>query len=315
MKKLISILSFLVIAAMARSQTTTVFQAPTTASSSCRDFASVCGCNGWCNACQHSGKDYCGSTTDNILAAGSGKVVYASNAADGSSGPGDNRGLGRTVVIAHKMAGGTNVYSLYAHLNSISSDIVAGKFVTRGYLIGKKGKSGGGAGDNIHLHFEIKNHSGLGHNPDCSGPGCVGYVRSDLLPVTSRGYFNPNSYIGSQQYLDIAVNSSLPSSISKSGVNLNLTINSPMVDNITMDIRLALYNSSNTYLGDIQAYSSKMLVSGNNTINFSKASLTSPVGSAYKLQVDYRVAGSTGAWVAMPAIAPHINPKNISVTL
>lgn len=314
MKKLISIVSSLLIAVMVHSQTTTVFQAPTTASGSCRDFSYVCGCSGWCNACQHAGKDYCGSTADNILAAGSGKVVYVSNAADGGSGSGDNRGFGRTVVIAHKMAGGTNAYSLYAHLNSISSDITVDKFVTRGYLIGKKGSSGGGSGGIVHLHFEIKNHSGLGHNPDCTGAGCVGYVRSDLLPVTSRGYFNPNSYIGSQQYLDVAVNSSLPSSISKSGVNLNLTINSPMVGNIAVDIRLALYSSSNTYLGDIQAHASRVLVSGNNTINFSKASLTSPTGSGYKLRVDYRVSGSSMAWIAMPANTPHINPKNISVT-
>lgn len=294
-------------------QTDKKFIAPSNASGNCYNYEHTCGCNNWCNDCKHAGKDYCGTISDDIKATGSGRVMYVSNANDGSSGPNDNRGFGRTVIIAHKMAGGINIYSLYAHLNSIGTNITQDKYVTKGFVIGKKGKSGGGGNNVVHLHFEMKNHQGLGHFPDCTGTGCVGYVKSNLLPVSSRGYFNPNHYIGIAEYLDIAVNSSLPSTISKSGVTITTNINSPFTEPSTVDLRLALYNSSGTYLGDIQQYLNRTLNSGYNNITFSKTALTSSVGSNYKLQIDYKVPGST-TWIPMPTISPYQNPKNVAVT-
>ncbi len=295
-------------------QTTKIFQVPTTATGSCYNYEYTCGCSGgWCSGCKHAGKDYCGSTSDNIVTTGSGRVVYVSNASNGSSSAsGDNRGFGKTVIIAHKTNSG-DIYSLYAHLNSINSDITNGKYLTKGYNLGKKGASGGGSNGITHLHFEMKNHSGLGHNPDCTGTGCVGYVKSTLLPVSSRGYYNPNSYIGTQEYRDIALEYNLPSTISKSGVNLNININSPFTVSCNIDIRLALYNTSNTYLGDIQAYTNKTITSGANTINFSKASLSSPTGS-YKLRVDYKIPGSS-TWIALPTNGSYLNPKTVTLTL
>ena len=318
----ILVLTFVANFSFAQTSADLIFKTPTNASGSCRDYEYTCGCSGWCTSCKHAGKDYCGSTSDAIYSPGAGIITYVSSACDGSGGVGDNRGFGRTVMIVHKTNLG-DVYSLYAHLSSIASDISVGKYITKGYYLGNKGKSGRGSNEIVHLHFETKTHSGLGHNIDCPGEGCVGYVKSPLLPVSSRGYYNPNNFIGSatNTYRDIALDLALPSVLKKTGVNVNVQIKSPFSNIYKVDMRLALYNISNAYIGDIQAWYNMSIPSGVSTVNFSKNSLSSIAGT-YKLQLEYKVPGSS-TWLVMPTtynsnttpapVSYFTNPRTIGI--
>lgn len=286
-------------------QTTKIFQAPTNAVGNCRGYEYECGCGGSCNDCRHAGIDYCGSTQDDIKAVGSGRVCAIHQ--------GNSRGLGRTVILAHKMPNRTNIYSLYSHLNNIDSDVTVGKYLTKGFVLGKKGRTGSGAGTRVHLHFEMKNHCGLGHNVNCIGSGCVGYVAPNLLPVSSRGYFNPNDYINNstRSYADISLNSYLPTTIPKSNVNVATSIYSPFTEQAVVDIRLALYTTSGNYLGPIQTHYNRSLQSGYNTVTFVKTNMSSTPGN-YKLQVDYRVRGSAN-WIPLPINNNFQNPRNTTL--
>lgn len=76
-----------------------------------------------------------------IYAAGNGTVVKA------QKGTGSAWTLGNYVVISH----GNNIYTLYAHLNTIS--VSAGQTVSKGKVIGGMGKTGHATG--IHLHFGV----------------------------------------------------------------------------------------------------------------------------------------------------------------
>lgn len=288
------------------------FSNPSSASGSCYNFdATGTSINSWCSECHHAGKDYCGTTSDDIVSIGSGRIAYVSTASDGKSGSGDNRGFGKTVIVAHKMPDKTNMYSLYAHLSSISTDVTIGKYITNGYYSGKKGSSGGGANGITHLHFEMKNNPVLGHTPDCSGVGCVGYVKKSLLPVKSRGYCNPNDYIGQKEFYDLTLDSNLPIILNKNNINIPVKINSPFSENCNVDIRLSLYDVTGNYKGDIQAFNNLNIKSGSNTITFTKSSLTSPVGS-YLLQLSYKVPNSA-TWLSFPIWSSYTNPSKITV--
>lgn len=83
----------------------------------------------------HLGSDLASLQRSPVPAANSGRVVLA-----------DNVGIyGNTVVIDH----GLGLFSLYAHLSSISVEL--GARVTRGAVIGNTGATGLAVGD--HLHF------------------------------------------------------------------------------------------------------------------------------------------------------------------
>jgi murein DD-endopeptidase MepM/ murein hydrolase activator NlpD len=123
---------------------------------------------------QHSGVDF----APNDL--GKGEPVYA--VTDGEVvfiQPNDSKdhGLGTTVIIAHQVSSdvcpqciGGKIYSLYAHLDSIAPDIILGRFVKAGQVIGRVGNTAYGCnywrvgkdGCNLktiednHLHFELK---------------------------------------------------------------------------------------------------------------------------------------------------------------
>lgn len=281
-----------------------LFGAPTTASGSCYDY------NDRVGSTIHAGKDYCGSTSDDILAAGSGRISMVSNLFDKSGTTTDSRGLGKTIIIGHKMPDQSVVYTLYAHLSSINADIVAGKYVTKGYPIGKKGKTGAGSNEIVHLHFEYKNDNVLGNNPNCQGNGCVGYTKNTTSPA-NRGYFNPNSFTNSKEFYDLVLDSNIPNSLSKAGVKIPLKINNPFSGTANVDLRLSLFSTAGNYLGDIQAYYNIALKSGSNTITFSKASLSSAVGNYY-LQLSYKVPNS-GTWLSFPTWGSYINPVIVSI--
>jgi murein DD-endopeptidase MepM/ murein hydrolase activator NlpD len=93
----------------------------------------------------HKGLDMVGANR-NILAADTGKVIFAGN----------KSGYGNTVILDHLNGNQT----LYAHLNSIS--VKKGTVVEKGDKIGIMGNTGESYG--VHLHFEIIK-SGVHQNP------------------------------------------------------------------------------------------------------------------------------------------------------
>ncbi len=103
----------------------------------------------------HTGVDFAPSSGENILAAAYGKIVYI--------GVGDNFGLGKCVIIEHTLLDGELKYSLYAHLDSISSDYSIDSYLRKGDFIGIMGKTGRNDYKK-HLHFEIKDAPVL-HQP------------------------------------------------------------------------------------------------------------------------------------------------------
>ncbi len=84
-----------------------------------------------------------------VRAAANGLVLRAAND--------DPAGYGWTVVIAHRLAGGGRVYSVYAHLLAGSIAVEAGEVVRAGQPIGRVGRSGHATAD--HLHFEVRRPS------------------------------------------------------------------------------------------------------------------------------------------------------------
>ncbi len=89
----------------------------------------------------HMGVDLASIRQSPVPAANSGKVAFT-----GSLGI-----YGNTVIIDH----GLGVFSLYAHLSSISRQ--EGQAVTRGDIVGRTGSSGMAGGD--HLHFSMLVHN------------------------------------------------------------------------------------------------------------------------------------------------------------
>ncbi|MEM7768163.1 MAG: M23 family metallopeptidase [Pseudomonadota bacterium] len=87
----------------------------------------------------HKGMDLSARKRDPIYAAGPGIVREA----------GWVRGYGKQVVIDH----GDGVYTRYAHLHQIETDVKAGASLGFGQKIGSMGNTGNSTG--VHLHYEI----------------------------------------------------------------------------------------------------------------------------------------------------------------
>lgn len=85
----------------------------------------------------HDGIDIEGETGDTIVAARSGKIVFAGD---------DGDGYGTKVLIDH----GRKVFSLYSHLDTIAQ---RKGWIDEGAVVGTVGCTGSCSGD--HLHFEI----------------------------------------------------------------------------------------------------------------------------------------------------------------
>lgn len=89
---------------------------------------------------KHDGIDISGRKNTAILAAESGKVIYAGNGFNG---------YGKLVIIEHR---GDTWASFYGHLNGFK--VRQGQRVYKGQQIGLMGKTGRASG--VHLHFEIR---------------------------------------------------------------------------------------------------------------------------------------------------------------
>jgi murein DD-endopeptidase MepM/ murein hydrolase activator NlpD len=85
----------------------------------------------------HSGFDIEGETGDPIVAAASGRVVFAGD---------DGDGYGQKIIIEHN----DKISTLYSHLQDLG---VSKGSVERGEVIGTVGCTGSCSGD--HLHFEV----------------------------------------------------------------------------------------------------------------------------------------------------------------
>jgi murein DD-endopeptidase MepM/ murein hydrolase activator NlpD len=266
----------------------------------------------------HTGVDY--GVGDNylnraIVAFGSGRVATVSRAGT------TDHGLGNAVVIEHKMQAGNNIFSVYAHMNSIPNYISSGTYVTKGTVIGYAGKTGNnsGAGGIVHLHFELKNSNTLGSNP----AGYYGYVVSSLRTAGAVGYISPANYINSANYFDdITLTSQLPNTIKRNtSFTTSVNLKNVFSQQSNIDLRLALYTagSNPTFLGEIQTYSNTAInYSGEKAFTFSKSSISSAVGTNYELRLEAKVPNSTtDEWYTIPTLRSNTalqNPRPVSVT-
>jgi len=131
-----------------------------------------------------------------------------------------DHGMGNVVIVQHELDVGRHlpkqVYSLYAHLDSIDSSISVGVYVDKTTNLGKMGGSGSYYNDQqericdrykygTHLHFEIKDlpviENPYGGNA-CSYPSgfgrCWGYTPDNS---DNYGYHNPADFLGSARVL------------------------------------------------------------------------------------------------------------------
>ena len=95
-------------------------------------------------------RDRRGEPADPVMAAMDGVVRHINTLAGESS-------YGRYIVIEH-LGQSPTVYTLYAHLSSITSGLRRGDKVTKGQVIATMGHTAGGYAiprDRAHLHFEI----------------------------------------------------------------------------------------------------------------------------------------------------------------
>lgn len=94
-------------------------------------------------------RDRRGAPLDEVRAAADGRVAYASRIAGNSN-------YGKYVVLLHEDPMG-DVYSLYAHLADVETDLRPGLAVVAGRKLGRMGNTSSSAipMDRAHLHFEV----------------------------------------------------------------------------------------------------------------------------------------------------------------
>jgi murein DD-endopeptidase MepM/ murein hydrolase activator NlpD len=143
--------------------------------------------DGWYNAQDfrvngHLGEDWNGEgggDTDcgePVYAISKGTIVYAADAGSG---------WGNVIIVRHDLPGGTQVESLYGHLQSMSK--TSGD-VARREQIGTIGKDGW---PYCHLHFEIR----FSNCPSWGSPG-PGYS------TDATGWTDPSDFIDSHRHLN-----------------------------------------------------------------------------------------------------------------
>jgi len=157
---------------------------------------------------QHSGIDMSTKEPENV------KAIYEGTIASIIVMGDTDAGFGNTVIIEHNI-NNEIIYSLYAHLETINKDIIVGKKIKGGDLIGVTGASGYGCQNywrigkdgcnendflDRHLHLEIKTKPILTNSEGGDGclqkngakGSCYGYSPKD---PTNYGYINPIKFI------------------------------------------------------------------------------------------------------------------------
>lgn len=104
--------------------------------------------------CSHLGIDFTGPIGTPIYAIAAGKVETATYSG----------GYGLFVLLEHDVDGDgkRDYFSAYAHMSEIL--VSSGQTVTAGQMIGKMGSTGNSSGS--HLHFEIRDKTGVRINPE-----------------------------------------------------------------------------------------------------------------------------------------------------
>ena len=167
-----------------------------------QDFNSPLKING--QYLQHAGIDMSTKEQENVKAIYDGKVESVIVMG------GSDFGFGNTVILKHNIDG-KELYSLYAHLETIDKNLFVNKEIKGGTILGVTGASGYGCQNywrigkdgcdendflDRHLHFEIKTKPILTNSEGGNicvqknnelGP-CFGYVPKNPLDY---GYFNP----------------------------------------------------------------------------------------------------------------------------
>ncbi len=127
---------------------------------------------------------------------------------------GKDHGFGNTIIIKHQI-NNSEIYSLYAHLDSVKTGLGKGSAVKKGEVIGVVGNSANGCRNywrigfegcnqkspfDTHLHFEIKTSSTVGNaigGEACRRQNgevrfCYGYTPDDSQKF---GYLNPIEFL------------------------------------------------------------------------------------------------------------------------
>lgn len=94
------------------------------------------------NKRHHNGIDYQSRPAGNVVASAGGVIVNIEFR---------KKDYGHWIIIDH----GDSVYTSYAHLQNITTNLKIGTDVNEGQVLGKMGKSGNAASA-IHLHFEVR---------------------------------------------------------------------------------------------------------------------------------------------------------------
>jgi len=141
-------------------------------------------------------------------------AIYDGKIAKIQLNDGNDHGLGNTIIIEHSI-NGEKLYSLYAHLSLIETNLKEGDIINKGEIIGQVGNSGYGCENywrigkdgcnetgkrDTHLHFELKKAPVL-ENPEggdaCQTPigdwrFCYGYTPD--YPQ-DYGYYDPTAFL------------------------------------------------------------------------------------------------------------------------
>ena len=96
----------------------------------------------------HRGVDYAARTGTPIKSAGDGKIIFR----------GRKGGFGNVVIVQH----GSNITTLYAHMNAFKRGQRVGTRVKQGQIIGFVGKTGLASGPHLHYEFRL---NGVHKNP------------------------------------------------------------------------------------------------------------------------------------------------------
>lgn len=142
----------------------------------------------------HAGEDWNGDRGGNTDMGASVHSIYAGTVVfiDDTSA---TNSWGKVVGIRHRLPsglGGRTIYSLYGHLQGISSDIILGQPVSKGQQVGTLGDANGYY-NSAHLHFEIQLSDRMDHcmdlTPNCIGDGYIDLHEAEELAARTHPEF------------------------------------------------------------------------------------------------------------------------------